>query len=58
MSNQQQKKIIGGRDLINIGIFTAIIFIITMAVMPIGFIPVLMPLLSLFGIHFGEVVKL
>ena len=44
MSNQQQKKIIGGRDLINIGIFTAIIFIITMAVMPIGFIPVLMPL--------------
>lgn len=35
---------IGGKDLINIGIFTAVIFIITMLVMPIGFIPILMPL--------------
>lgn len=32
MSNQTKKNFIGGRDLINIGIFTAIIFIITMAV--------------------------
>ena len=44
MSNQTKKYFIGGRELINIGIFTAIIFIITMAVMPLGFIPVLMPL--------------
>lgn len=35
---------IGGKDLIHVGIFTAIIFIITMVVMPIGFIPILMPL--------------
>ena len=44
MSNQQSKSRISGKDLINVGIFTAIIFIITMLVMPIGFIPVLMPL--------------
>lgn len=42
MTNRSNR--IGGKDLINVGIFTAIIFIITMLVMPIGFIPILMPL--------------
>lgn len=42
MTNSSNR--IGGKDLINVGIFTAIIFIITMLVMPIGFIPILMPL--------------
>ncbi len=39
---------LNSRDLINIGIFTAIICVITMIVMPIGFFPVLMPLYCVF----------
>lgn len=35
-----------GRDLINIGIFTAIYFVIMMAVAMLGLIPVFLPLLS------------
>ena len=32
------------RDLIDTGVFTALIFLICMLIMPIGFIPILMPL--------------
>lgn len=46
--NEKRNNRIGGRDLINIGIFTAIIAIIMMAVMPIGFIPILMPFYCVF----------
>jgi energy-coupling factor transport system substrate-specific component len=39
---------IGGKDLINVGIFTAIIVVVTIVVMPVGFIPILMPLYCIF----------
>ena len=35
---------IGGKDLIHVGLFTAIIFVIEMVISFIGFIPFLMPL--------------
>ena len=41
MNNQLQ-----GKDLINIGIFTAIYFIIIFAAASIGFIPIFIPLIS------------
>lgn len=37
-----------GKDLINIGVFTAIYFVIVFAVAMLGYIPVLMPLLCVF----------
>lgn len=39
---------INGKDLINVGIFTAIATVIMMLIMPIGFIPILMPLYCVF----------
>lgn len=44
----QSSNRINGKDLINVGIFTAIILVIMMIIMPIGFIPVLMPLYCVF----------
>ena len=35
-----------GKDLINIGIFTAIYFIVIFAAAAIGFIPIFIPLIS------------
>ena len=35
-----------GKDLINIGIFTAIYFIVIFAAASIGFIPIFIPLIS------------
>jgi len=40
-----QKKL-AGRDLINIGVYTAIYFVIVMAVAMFGFIPIFIPLLT------------
>ena len=34
-----------GKDLINVGIFTAIYFVVFMAVAMLGFIPIFLPLL-------------
>lgn len=44
MNENSQSNRINGKDLINVGVFTAIIAVIMMIIMPIGFIPVLMPL--------------
>ena len=35
-----------GKDLINIGIFTAIYFVVTLVVAVLGFIPIFLPLLA------------
>lgn len=48
MSSSSASNRIGGKDLINIGIFTAIIVVVMFVVMPIGFIPVLLPLYCVF----------
>jgi energy-coupling factor transport system substrate-specific component len=44
MSSSLNPRRINGRDLINVGIFTALLAVVCMAVMPLGFIPILMPL--------------
>ena len=41
------EKKLKGKDLMNIGIFSAIIFIIAMAIGMLGFIPIFIPLLSI-----------
>ena len=38
-----------GKDLINVGIFSAIYFVIVMALAMLGYIPILMPLLCVIG---------
>ena len=38
-----------GKDLINVGIFSAIYFAIVMAIAMLGYIPIMMPLLCVFG---------
>ena len=43
-----QENALNSRDLITVGLFTAIIVVITMIVMVIGFIPVLLPLYCVF----------
>ena len=43
--NQNETKL-GGRDLINVGIYAAIYFVILMAVAMLGMIPIFLPLLS------------
>ena len=45
MNNEKKLK---GRDLINIGIYGAIYFVILFAVAMLGMIPVFLPLLSVF----------
>lgn len=44
MKNEKLK----GKDLINVGIFSAIYFVIVMAIAMTGFIPVMLPLLAVF----------
>ena len=51
----EQSKTMNGKDLINIGIFTALLFIITMAISMLGFIPLFMPLLAVLPPFFGAV---
>jgi len=41
--NTNEQKRITGRDLLNVGIFTALVAVVMFAVMPIGFIPFLLP---------------
>ena len=43
--NQNETKL-KGRDLINVGIYAAIYFVILMAVAMLGMIPIFLPLLS------------
>ena len=38
-----------GKDLINVGIFSAIYFVIIMAIAMLGYIPIMMPLLCVIG---------
>ena len=42
-----------GKDLINVGIFTAIYFVVFMAVAMLGFIPIFLPLLIAIGLICG-----
>lgn len=44
-----------GKDLINVGIFTAIYFVIVVAVAMLGFIPVFLPLLSVIAPVLGGI---
>lgn len=44
-----------GKDLINVGIFTAIYFVIVFAVAMLGYIPILMPLLCIFAPVLGGI---
>ena len=45
-----------GKDLINIGIFTAIYFVVILVFAMLGFIPVFMPLMAVFDPLFGGIV--
>ena len=45
-----------GKDLINIGIFTAIYFVVILAFAMLGFIPIFMPLMAVFDPLFGGIV--
>lgn len=45
-----------GKDLINIGIFTAIYFVVILAFAMLGFIPIFMPLMVVFDPLFGGIV--
>ena len=49
-------KKIKGKDLINIGIFTAIYFVVILAFAMLGFIPIFMPLMAVFDPLFGGIV--
>lgn len=44
-ASEKESKRLQGKDLINVGIFTAIYFVIVFVVAMLGYIPVLMPLL-------------
>lgn len=48
IGNMDRSKSLNSTDLINIGVFTAIMAVITLIVIPIGFLPVLMPLYCVF----------
>ena len=47
---------LNGKDLINVGIFTAIYFVIIMALAMLGFIPIFMPTYSVLMPLFGGIV--
>lgn len=49
-------KTLKGKDLINIGIFTAIYFVVILVFAMLGFIPVFMPLMAVFDPLFGGIV--
>lgn len=53
MDNSKKLK---GKDLINIGIFTAIYFVVILIFAMLGFIPVFMPLMAVFDPLFGGIV--
>ena len=46
---------LNGRDLINVGIFSAIYFVVIFALAMLGYIPVFMPLLALIGPILGGI---
>lgn len=48
MKMQNSKKL-NGKDLINVGIFSAIYFVIVMGIAMLGYIPIMMPLLCVFA---------
>ncbi|MBR1911906.1 MAG: MptD family putative ECF transporter S component [Treponema sp.] len=50
-----KQKTLTGKDLINIGIYTALLFIITMIISMLGFIPIFMPLLAVLPPFFGAI---
>ena len=52
----EDSKKLKGKDLINIGIFTAIYFVVTLVFAMLGFIPVFMPLMAVFDPLFGGIV--
>ena len=49
-------KRLNGKDLINVGVFTAIYFVIIMALAMLGFIPIFMPTYSVLMPLFGGIV--
>ncbi len=48
MNNQKNTQQLQGKDLMTIGIYSAIYFIIVFAVAMLGFIPIMMPMLCIF----------
>ncbi len=52
----EDSKKLKGKDLINIGIFTAIYFVVILVFAMLGFIPVFMPLMAVFDPLFGGIV--
>lgn len=52
----EDSKKLKGKDLINIGIFAAIYFVVTLVFAMLGFIPVFMPLMAVFDPLFGGIV--
>ena len=55
--NQNETKL-KGRDLINVGIYAAIYFVILMAVAMLGMIPIFLPLLSVLVPILGGTVRI
>lgn len=47
-----------GKDLINVGIFTAIYFVVMMAIAMLGFIPIFLPLLIVLVPLIGGIVMM
>ena len=45
----QKANKLNGKDLINVGVFSAIYFVIIMAIAMLGYIPIMMPLLCVIG---------
>ena len=52
----KDQKRLNGKDLINVGVFTAIYFVIIMALAMLGFIPIFMPTYSVLMPLFGGIV--
>ena len=52
----EKTKKLNGKDLINVGIFTAIYFVVIMALAMLGFIPIFMPTYSVLMPLFGGIV--
>lgn len=53
--NTAKKKGLQGKDLINVGIYSAIYFIIIMAVAMTGYIPIMMPMICVIGPILGGI---
>ncbi|ADY55526.1 Conserved hypothetical CHP02185, integral membrane protein [Syntrophobotulus glycolicus DSM 8271] len=52
---QKNSKRLTGKDLINVGIYSAIYFVLIMALAMLGYIPVMMPLLCVIGPIIGGI---